>query len=180
MALFGRSLCASRSLATAVAAALKNQGTTAKFTPVSVRCASSLNRQLRTEDIEAPQVSFSPVKSIDVDELHRLRQDDENNLILVDVRELSEIGQSTNYIPGCINIPLGSIQRALSLNRCEFRKKYRKPMDINKLVFVCRIGNRSALAAEHATKLGCTEVRFLQGGFEAYLNRVGNTTNMTM
>lgn len=175
MALFGRSICASRSL-TAVAAALKNQATTTNFTPMTVRCASSVGVQRRTETAEA---AFNPsIKSIDADEVQRLRQDDENNLILVDVRELTEIDHTTPYIPGCINIPLGSIQRALSLNRCEFRKKYRKPMDIDKLVFVCRIGNRSALAAEYAAKLGCTNVRFLQGGFEAYHSQAGNNTAM--
>lgn len=76
-------------------------------------------------------------------------------------------------------------------------------MDVDKLVFVCRRGTRSAVAAEYAAKLGCTKyvfniayttaihlskqrklfiittclffsARFLQGGFDAYLNQVGS------
>jgi len=178
MALFGRSICASRPMA-AVAAAFKNQATTANFTAISARCASSVNRQWRTETVDTSHVAFTPAfKSIDVDELQRLRQDDENNLILVDVRERTEIDHNNPFIPGCINIPLGSIQTALTLNRCEFRKKYRKPMDVHKLVFICCIGKRSALAAEYAAKLGIANTRFLQGGFEAYQTQNDDATAM--
>lgn len=85
----------------------------------SVRWQSSVNRQRRTETVAASQAAFTPlIKSIGVDELHRLRQDDENSLILVDVRERSDTDQT---IPGCINIPrkltdfFGSIT---AQNRC--------------------------------------------------------------
>ena len=77
--------------------------------------------------------------------------------LLVDVREPYEYGQVR--IPGAELVPVGSLARA------------REHMDRDQeMIFVCRIGERSALAVELLRRDGFSRVYNLAGGLVGWLN----------
>ncbi len=88
------------------------------------------------------------IKSITVDELHSLLQND-SLTVLVDVRNESEFVGTMTKIKEAINIPLGELEERSS----ELEKYKDRP-----IYFICRSGNRSS----HATKL------ITEKGFDAY------------
>ncbi|KAJ9584721.1 hypothetical protein L9F63_020926, partial [Diploptera punctata] len=90
-----------------------------------------------------------------------------NEIILIDVREMSEI-KETGKLPGSIHIPLGDLKQALqSLPEEEFKRKYGIPKPVNtaNLVFSCRSGKRSRSAMETAMSIGFVNSRHYNGGF---------------
>lgn len=99
----------------------------------------------------------SVVKTVTYDQLNVIAQTE--NQYLIDVRERDEIRESGG-IPGAVNIPLSEIQLALTQLPPEtFKKKYNceKPTHLSYVVFSCRSGKRSDMAAQLATKLGYQE-----------------------
>jgi rhodanese-related sulfurtransferase len=80
---------------------------------------------------------------------------DKGELRIVDVREHWEYAR--DRIPSATLVPLGQI--------------IARPQDVIKdddLVFVCEVGQRSAVAAELAAALGKTNVFNLEGGMQAW------------
>jgi sulfur-carrier protein adenylyltransferase/sulfurtransferase len=85
------------------------------------------------------------------------RRADTGELRIVDVREQWEYAR--DHIPSVTLVPLGQI--------------IARPQDVIKddnLVFVCAVGQRSAVAAEMAAALGKTNVYNLEGGMQAWRN----------
>jgi rhodanese-related sulfurtransferase len=83
------------------------------------------------------------------------RRVDTGELRIVDVREQWEYAR--DRIPSAKLVPLGQI--------------IARPQDVIKddnLVFVCEVGQRSAVAAEFAAALGKTNVYNLEGGMQAW------------
>lgn len=81
------------------------------------------------------------------------------NVQVVDVREPHEY--NSGHVPGAAFIPInpvmGFIQRKDELSRDE------------PIIFVCGVGQRSALACEVAASLGLTDLYNLEGGTEAWI-----------
>jgi rhodanese-related sulfurtransferase len=72
-----------------------------------------------------------------------------SQVLLIDVREPIEI-QGYGSIPTSINIPMGSVDKELSLIPEAFKQKYGKTISRDKkIIFYCRSGNRS----ESTTKI---------------------------
>lgn len=91
-------------------------------------------------------------KNISAGELKQMIQNDGKNILLLDVREPSEL-KETGYIPGAVNIPTGQLaDKTSSL-----------PKD-KKLVIYCRSGRRSAEAAKSLSGKGYGNVYNLEGG----------------
>lgn len=104
-------------------------------------------------------------KDLSYNDIIQLKQ--KNEIILIDVRELSEI-QETGKLPGSVHIPLGELKNALQLlSPADFLKKYGidKPKPDANLVFSCRSGKRSRNAMEDAGSIGFLNSRHYAGGF---------------
>lgn len=91
-------------------------------------------------------------------ELARRLQDD-NGLVLLDVREPHELEISA--LPGAINIPLGQLaSRLLELDSA------------SEMVVFCKAGTRSARALELLLSAGFRKLKNLQGGINAWAREV--------
>jgi len=75
---------------------------------------------------------------------------------VIDVRESSEY--QNGHIPGAEHIPVNSVFAR--------REELSRDRDI---IFVCAVGQRSALACEMAAAAGLTRLQNVEGGTEAWI-----------
>ena len=80
--------------------------------------------------------------------------DNKKNYVLIDVRGKEEL--AFGVIPTSVNIPLPEFEYALDLNEDEFTRKFgiTKFKKDDNLIFYCRTGNRSDMAAKFALSKG--------------------------
>lgn len=102
-----------------------------------------------------PQEPFSRVS---VDESKEMIAND--NVAVIDVREPGEY--QTGHLPASKLIPVASV----------FARREELPKDKD-IIFVCSVGQRSALACEMAAAAGLTRLYNLEGGTDAWL-KAGN------
>jgi rhodanese-related sulfurtransferase len=81
---------------------------------------------------------------------------DEGGVQLIDVREPHEY--SAGHLPGARLVPLAT----LPTHATEFD-------DAEPIVFVCAVGQRSALAAEYAAAAGKTNLYSIDGGTDGWV-----------
>jgi len=81
--------------------------------------------------------------------------DTKNGTVIVDVREPDET--KTGHVPGAVLMPVNSV----------FARTAELPKDKD-IIFVCAVGQRSALAAEIAAAMGLTKLFNIEGGTEAW------------
>ncbi|MEX0682222.1 MAG: rhodanese-like domain-containing protein [Dehalococcoidia bacterium] len=79
-----------------------------------------------------------------------------NGAAIIDVRELHEY--TAGHVPGAELIPVNTVYKR--------REELPKDKDV---IFVCAVGQRSALAAEMAAAAGLTRLFNLEGGTEAWM-----------
>ncbi len=80
-----------------------------------------------------------------------------NGAVVIDVREPHEY--TSGHVPGAGHIPVNTVYAR--------REELPKDKDV---IFVCAVGQRSALAAEMAAAAGLTRIFNLEGGTEAWVN----------
>ena len=95
-----------------------------------------------------------PFARISVDEGREMMSRDD--VAVIDVREPNEY--SGGHVPNAKLIPVASV----------FARRDELPRDKD-LVFVCQVGQRSALACEMAAAAGLTRLFNLEGGTDAWL-----------
>lgn len=78
-------------------------------------------------------------------------------VLLVDVREFSEIEQMAYDVPNALHIPLGELPECFS----------QIPMQ-EQVIIACKAGGRSAKAVQFLQEKGFTNVINLQGGIIAW------------
>jgi adenylyltransferase/sulfurtransferase len=100
-------------------------------------------------------------KEISSVELKR-RLDKGDSLRIVDVREPAEF--QINRIPGAVLMPLGEVPR-----------RYRELDPGEEFVLMCKVGARSARAAEFLRSVGFTRVKNLRGGIVDWIDKVDPT-----
>ena len=88
--------------------------------------------------------------------------------VLVDVRSAEE-RRFVGYVPGSLHVPWAT-GTALTRNPRFLRELEAKMGKNDVLLFLCRSGKRSAIAAEAATKIGFTAVFNVSEGFEGDLD----------
>lgn len=122
---------------------------------------SPADNQMASEET----VSQEPeVKLLDVDDFEKAIQKDD--ILIVDVRTDGEVAQGV--IPGAVQIDF--------MNAEEFKKGVDQ-LDKNKEVFVyCKVGGRSARAADYLKEKGFKSVYDLKGGYDAW-SAAGKQTN---
>ena len=102
--------------------------------------------------IKNPQEPFT---RISVEEGREMLNGD-NNVSVVDVRQPGEY--ALGRLPDSTLIPVASV----------FARREELPRDKD-VIFVCSVGQRSALACEMAAAAGLTRLYNLEGGLEAWL-----------
>ena len=102
-----------------------------------------------------PQEPFS---RISVDEAKGMMSD--GDVAVIDVREPHEY--NAGHVPNAKLIPVATV----------FARKEELPRDRD-VIFICQVGQRSALACEMAAAAGLTRLFNLEGGTEAWV-KAGN------
>lgn len=95
-----------------------------------------------------------PFTRIDVKEAQAMI--DKNDVAIIDVRETHEY--TSGHVPNAKHIPVATV----------FARRGEIPTD-KELIFVCAVGQRSALACEMAAAAGLTRLYNLEGGTEAWI-----------
>ncbi len=95
-----------------------------------------------------------PFTRIDVQEAQEIL--DRDGAAVIDVREPHEY--NAGHVPGAKLIPVATV----------YARREELPKD-RELVFVCAVGQRSALACEMAAAAGFTRLYNLEGGTEAWI-----------
>jgi rhodanese-related sulfurtransferase len=101
--------------------------------------------------VKNPQEPFTRITVEEAAEMMS-RQD----VVFIDVREPHEYQRG--HVPGARLIPVNSL----------FARREELPKD-KEIVFVCAVGQRSALACEMAAAAGLTRIYNLEGGTEAWI-----------
>ena len=96
----------------------------------------------------------------------RLKQQEQ--LILIDVREESEYCSTAGYIPGA---------RLYPWNSGQFQKKYRELPKSKNILLICRSGNRSGRAAAFLKEKGYSKVYNILGGMKNWPGKRANCEN---
>jgi rhodanese-related sulfurtransferase len=94
-----------------------------------------------------------PFTRISVQEADEMMND---GAAVIDVREPHEY--TAGHVPGAALIPVNSV----------YARREELPKDKD-LIFVCAVGQRSALAAEMAAAAGLTRLFNLEGGTDAWI-----------
>jgi rhodanese-related sulfurtransferase len=94
-----------------------------------------------------------PFTRIDVNEAAEMKSD---GAAVIDVREPHEY--NGGHVPGATLIPVNSV----------YARREELPRDKD-LIFVCAVGQRSALACEMAAAAGLTRLFNLEGGTDAWI-----------
>lgn len=96
------------------------------------------------------------IKELDASEAQQLLAEQEDEVVLVDVRSPAEVAQAA--IPGAIHIPLNLLPMQF------------KELPANKkIIFYCRSGIRSAQACAFVSSYGLDNTYNLRGGIIAWL-----------
>ena len=102
------------------------------------------------------------------------------NVILVDVREPSELKQ-TGKIPGAINIPYNSQPSAFKYDQDTWEDNFAnipKPALEQELVIYCAAGRRAKAAADIAAEAGYEKLGVYTGSFGDWQNNKGKTESV--
>ena len=109
--------------------------------------------------VQAAEREVETVEVADALKLH-VRAD----VTLVDLRDIRELNRD-GRIPGAFHCPRGMLEFWI-----DPASKYHKPIfaEDRRFVFFCAAGQRSALAAQTAQRMGLKPVAHIRGGFSAW------------
>ena len=107
-----------------------------------------------------------------VDEAKRKLNDDDT--VFIDVRDGHEM-KDTGVIPGAIHASRGMLEFYVDETSPYHREEFRSGKE---LVFYCKSGGRSALAAERAQEKGVERVASMDGGMQAWKEAGGPTDSV--
>lgn len=110
--------------------------------------------------------AMAQVEGLSADEVHR-RSEQDSNVLLVDVRDAADIS-STGLAAGGINISLGMLPVKADLELPEEWREARLQDRSRPVVTTCQIGPNGAIAASLLKDMGFTNVRYMEGGMEAW------------
>jgi len=99
------------------------------------------------------------------------RQESDANTLFLDPRDAAGIAASTGIIPGALNLPLGKLNESADEDLPEALASRTRP-----IITACQAGPMGALAAYALQKRGFTNVCFVDGGTQGWLN-AGYPTN---
>ena len=107
----------------------------------------------------------SDVKSVTAADLQAKTEKGESYL-LIDVRQTDEY--LTENIPGSVSIPRGLLELNIG-SEAFWSTQYMYPPEKNaEIIVYCKAGSRGILAAVSLMQLGYTNVKNLEGGYDAF------------
>lgn len=108
------------------------------------------------------------------EDMKRIVEEHEPNVVLVDVREPSEY--SVVHIPGSINVPYRSHPDAFALDPLEFKKQIgiSKPDISKELIFYCASGKRGGEAQKVAHTSGYSNTSLYPGSMNDWVAHGGD------
>jgi len=99
------------------------------------------------------------------------RMDREPNTLFLDPRNAADIQGSTGIIPGALNLPLGELSEKSPDELPEELQSMSRP-----IITACKGGPMGALAAHALKKKGFSNVAYIDGGTQGWLD-AGFTTD---
>lgn len=99
------------------------------------------------------------------------RRESDPSTLFLDPRDAAGIASSTGIIPGALNLPLGKLSESADADLPEALASHSRP-----IITACQAGPMGALAAHALKKRGFTNVCFMDGGTQGWLN-AGYPTN---
>ena len=101
-----------------------------------------------------------------------IAQHGRDDVVFVDLRDIRELNRE-GRVPGAFHCPRGMLEFWL-----DPQSKYHKPIfgEDKRFVFFCAAGQRSALAAQSAQRMGLRPVAHIGGGFGAWKAAGGPVT----
>jgi rhodanese-related sulfurtransferase len=101
----------------------------------------------------------------------RERKESDPNTLFIDPRKAADISASTGIIPGALNVPLAQLNESPDAELPRELESRSRP-----IITACQAGPMGALAAHALKKRGFTNVSFMDGGTQGWLN-AGYPTN---
>jgi len=95
----------------------------------------------------------------------RERKEQDPNILFIDPRNAADISASTGIIPDALNLPLGRLNESADADLPGELASRSRP-----IVTACQAGPMGALAAHALKKRGFTNVCFMDGGTQGWLN----------
>lgn len=99
------------------------------------------------------------------------RKESDPNTLFLDPRDAAGISSTTGIIPGALNLPLGKLNESEDADLPKELASRSRP-----IITACQAGQMGALAAHALQKRGFTNVCFIDGGTQGWLN-AGFPTN---
>ena len=99
------------------------------------------------------------------------RKESDPSMLFLDPRDAAGIASSTGIIPGALNLPLGKLSEGADADLPEALASRSRP-----IITACQAGPMGALAAHALKERGFTNVCFMDGGTQGWLN-AGYPTN---
>ncbi|KAK4050709.1 hypothetical protein OIO90_004931 [Microbotryomycetes sp. JL221] len=105
------------------------------------------------------------------EELKPITQSPNDNVLLVDVREPSEVALGS--IPSSVNLPLTTFEKSLSMDEGDFTRThgFHKPSKQQPIIFYCKAGVRAQTAVELAKRAGYKTTRNYKGSYDDWVKR---------
>ncbi len=110
--------------------------------------------------------AMAQVEGLSADEVHK-RSGQDSNVLIVDVRDAADIS-STGLAAGGINVSLGMLPVKADIELPEEWREARLQDRSRPVVTTCQIGPNGAIAASLLKDMGFTNVRYMEGGMEAW------------
>ncbi|GAA5967997.1 hypothetical protein JCM3765_005571 [Sporobolomyces pararoseus] len=142
----------------------------------AVRPFSSSLTQLRYSPV-ADDPKWKKGEVVTYDELKPITQSPDNKVLLIDVREPSEV--VLGNIPSSVNLPMSSFEKALSMDEGDFTRVhgFHKPTKSQPMIFYCRAGIRGNTAMDLAKRAGYKLVRNYEGSYLDWEKREAGSNN---
>ena len=116
----------------------------------------SFSERVAEAKAEVPAISPQAAKE---------REEQDPNILFIDPRNAADISASTGIIPGALNLPLGKLNESADADLPGELASRSRP-----IVTACQAGPMGALAAHALKKRGFTNVCFMDGGTQGWLN----------
>ncbi|GAA5957233.1 hypothetical protein JCM21900_001200 [Sporobolomyces salmonicolor] len=144
------------------------------FTSLSTPVRLSASPATRVFSATAAKARYSAVADdprwkngdkVTYDELKPITQSPDDKILLIDVREPSEVALGS--IPSSVNLPLSTFEKSLAMDEGDFTRThgFHKPEKGQAMIFYCRAGVRAGTAADLAKRAGYKYARNYEGSW---------------
>ncbi|GAA5938772.1 uncharacterized protein JCM15063_004864 [Sporobolomyces koalae] len=144
--------------------------------PTAARSISSSLVQSRHSSV-ANDPKWQKSQNVTYDELKPITQSPDNNILLIDVREPSEV--VLGNIPSSVNLPMSTFEKSLAMDEGDFTRVhgFHKPTKQQPMIFYCRAGIRGDTAVDLAKRAGYKYARNYEGSYLDWEKREAGNSN---